>query len=109
MPRIDLLSKYKHNTRNRFISLDNLRNASKEMLYKNCVEEPIAKEYQKAIVIIVYHLYNTTRFSDTEGLSNLLTTSVNCSSDRQTKAIIDKMQIGRTHNLLPSSTHHNKK
>ena len=43
MDRIEILSKDVHNGRNRLISLENLRDAPKEMLCKECVEEAIAK------------------------------------------------------------------
>ena len=56
MDRIEILSKDVHNGRNRLISLDNLRDASKEMLCKECVEEAIVKERQKTSRIIVEHL-----------------------------------------------------
>jgi len=95
MDRIDIISEENHNGRNRLISLDNLRYASKEMVCKEYVGEAIAKERQITINIIVDHSekHNKTSFSDREGLLRSLTTSVNHNSVRRTKAILNESQV----------------
>lgn len=79
----------------RLISLDNIRDASKERLCKEYVEESITKDHQKTIDIIVeyLHKHKIVRLSDKEGLLSSLTTSVNHNSDRQTKSILDNIQV----------------
>ena len=95
MDLIDILSEETHNGCNRLISLDNLRDVSKEMVCKEYVGEAIAKERQITIKIIVDHLekHNKTGFSDREGLLSSLTTSVNHNSVRRTKAILNESQV----------------